>query len=159
MVCLSHDNFVLSFSQNCFHRIYILHCVYQTCLYYHCLFLFFIFWNCYPCNLNPLSANRTKWWNLLKQFVGNLPTNCLSVFNHFVKLALKGLKLESHLQIYCCYLLQNESPLEVMKNTFYFMSKALFVLEIFSFFYLTFWYCRKNGLIRELTLTSNFMTS
>ena len=27
----------------------------------------------------------------LKQFVGKLPTNCLSVFDHFVKLALKGL--------------------------------------------------------------------
>ena len=27
----------------------------------------------------------------LKQFVGNLPMNCLSVFNHFVKLTLKGL--------------------------------------------------------------------
>ena len=41
--------------------------------------------------LNHLSANPTKWSNTLKQFVGNLPTNCLSVFNHFVKLALKGL--------------------------------------------------------------------
>ena len=29
--------------------------------------------------LNPLSANPTKWSNTLKQFVGNLPTNCLSV--------------------------------------------------------------------------------
>ena len=28
----------------------------------------------------------------LKQFVGNLSTNCLSVFDHFVRLALKGLK-------------------------------------------------------------------
>ena len=27
----------------------------------------------------------------LKQFIGNLPTNCLSVFDHFVGLALKGL--------------------------------------------------------------------
>ena len=27
----------------------------------------------------------------LKQFVGKLPTNCLSVFEHFVELALKGL--------------------------------------------------------------------
>ena len=27
----------------------------------------------------------------LKQFVGKLPTNCLSVFDHFVGLALKGL--------------------------------------------------------------------
>ena len=42
--------------------------------------------------LNPLSANPTKWSNTLKQFVGNLPTNCLSAFDHFVKLALKGLK-------------------------------------------------------------------
>ena len=41
--------------------------------------------------INPLSANPTKWPNTLKQFVGKLPTNCLSVFGHFVKLALKGL--------------------------------------------------------------------
>ena len=40
---------------------------------------------------NPLSASRTKWSNTLKQFVGKLPTNCWSVFNHFVGLALKGL--------------------------------------------------------------------
>ena len=26
---------------------------------------------------NPLSTNFTKWSNTLKQFVGNLPTNCL----------------------------------------------------------------------------------
>ena len=41
--------------------------------------------------INPLSANPTKWSNTLKQFVGNLPTNCLSVFDYFVKLVLKGL--------------------------------------------------------------------
>ena len=40
---------------------------------------------------NPLSTNPTKWSNTLKQFVGKLPTNCLSVFDHFVILALKGL--------------------------------------------------------------------
>ena len=27
--------------------------------------------------INPLRANSTKWSNTLKQFVGNLPTNCL----------------------------------------------------------------------------------
>ena len=43
--------------------------------------------------INPLSANPTKLWNTLKQFVGNLPTNCLSVFDHFLGLALKGLEL------------------------------------------------------------------
>ena len=29
--------------------------------------------------LNPLSANATKWSYTIKQFVGKLPTNCLSV--------------------------------------------------------------------------------
>ena len=53
----------------------------------------------------PLGANPTKWSNRLKQFVGkttkwsktlknfvvNLSTNYLSVFDRFVRLALKGL--------------------------------------------------------------------
>ena len=44
-------------------------------------------------DFNPLSANPTKWSNTLKHFVGNLPTNCLSVFDHFVRLRLiKGLR-------------------------------------------------------------------
>ena len=41
---------------------------------------------------NPLIANPTKWPNTLKQFVDKLPVNSLSVFSHFIKLALKGLK-------------------------------------------------------------------
>ena len=43
-------------------------------------------------DFNALSADFTKWSNTLKQFVGNLLTNCLTVFDHFVGLALKGLK-------------------------------------------------------------------
>ena len=43
-------------------------------------------------NFNPLSANPTKWSKTLKQFVGKLSTNSLSVFDHFVNLTLKGLK-------------------------------------------------------------------
>ena len=42
-------------------------------------------------DINPLSANPTKWSNTLKKFVCKLPTNYLSVFDHFVGLALKGL--------------------------------------------------------------------
>ena len=42
-------------------------------------------------NLNPLNANPEKWSNTLKQIIGNLPTICLSVFDHFMNLALKGL--------------------------------------------------------------------
>ena len=43
---------------------------------------------------NPLSANFTKWSNTLKQLVSKLPTICLSVFDHFVGLALKVLMLQ-----------------------------------------------------------------
>ena len=41
---------------------------------------------------NPLRANPIKWSKVLKQFVDKLPTSCLSVFDRFVWLALKGLK-------------------------------------------------------------------
>ena len=51
-------------------------------------------------NLNPLSTNFTKWSNTLKQFVGQLPTKCLSVFDHFVGLALKGLSLISEFRVF-----------------------------------------------------------
>ena len=45
--------------------------------------------------VNPLSANPRTWSNTLKQFVGNSPTNCLSVFDHFVILGLKWLTVTS----------------------------------------------------------------
>ena len=39
--------------------------------------------------INLLSTNPTRWSNTLKQFVGNFPTNCLILFDHFVRLALR----------------------------------------------------------------------
>ena len=38
---------------------------------------------------NPLSVNPKKWSNTLKQFIGNFPANCLSMFDHFVGFVLK----------------------------------------------------------------------
>ena len=55
--------------------------------------------------LNLLSVNPTKWPNILKQLVGNLPTNCLSVFDHFVKLALKDLIFRTILTVYSILLM------------------------------------------------------
>ena len=52
--------------------------------------------------LNPLSTNPTKWSKIL-QFVGNLPTNCLSVFDHIVGLALKGLRYFGNKQLQYVY--------------------------------------------------------
>ena len=42
--------------------------------------------------INPLSANPTKWLNT-KTICRQPPMNCLSVFDHFRRLALKGLIL------------------------------------------------------------------
>ena len=61
-----------------------------------------------PTRINPLSANPTKWSNTLKQFVGNLRTNYLSVFDHFVKLALKGLNW-IFLSAHFCQISQRET--------------------------------------------------
>ena len=69
-------------------------------------------------NLNPLSANPTKWSNTLKQFVVNLPTNFLSVFDHFVKLALKELRMPN---------LKNEKSFKVNQKTFFITFKGLLV--------------------------------
>ena len=46
----------------------------------------------------PLSPNPRKWLNKLRQSVGKLPTNCLSVFDHFAGLALKGILLNTKLE-------------------------------------------------------------
>ena len=45
--------------------------------------------------VKPLSTNSKKRLNTLKQFVDNLPTNSLSVFDYFVGLAPKRVKLPS----------------------------------------------------------------
>ena len=45
---------------------------------------------------NPISDNPTKWSNTLTR---KLPTNCLSVYDHFVKLTPKELTERSHLRV------------------------------------------------------------
>ena len=57
------------------------------------------------CIFNSLCANFTKWSNTLKQFIGKLPTNCFSVFGHFVRLVLK--ELNSYLANWWCYKLDD----------------------------------------------------
>ena len=49
--------------------------------------------------INPFSANPTKRPKTLIQFVAKLPPKCLSVFDHFVKLALKELNKMQHYQL------------------------------------------------------------
>ena len=53
----------------------------------------------------------------------------------------------------------DESPLNVMKNMFYFALKALLFFEIFTFFYWSFGCVEKMMMIRKLGLIPTFMTS
>ena len=68
----------------------------------------------------PLSANFTKWSNRLKQLVGNLPTNCLSVFDYFVGLALKRLTRAS-LSSRLSYKVYQAVPISTMIQLNYFI--------------------------------------
>ena len=68
------------------------------------------------CHVNPLSANFTKWPNTLKQFVGNFPTNSLSVFDHFVGLALKGWRLDYLIRILRSLLISSISHRGIRKR-------------------------------------------
>ena len=72
---------------------------------------------------NPLSANFTKWSNTLKQFVGKLPTNCLSEFEHFVGLALKRLNAPK---------LLNDLLVQVTIKLYYFNINTIAVSNFFS---------------------------
>ena len=47
----------------------------------------------------------------------------------------------------------------MMKNVFYFIWNALFVIKIFKVLSQLFNHVEKNGLIRNITLITKFMTS
>ena len=86
-------------------------------------------------SVNPLRPTSTKWSNTLTHFVGRLPTNCLSVFYHFVGLALKRftwpfLNRNVH---------GNWVEIKQLLNGFYFSSVILF------------WNCKKALPNREVT--------
>ena len=62
-----------------------------------------------------------------------------------------ALKLDSHLPKKCFYICFNESPLKLMKNAFYFILKALFVLKIFKFLSYIFVMWKKRLNQKDLT--------
>ena len=86
--------------------------------------------------VNPLSPNLTKWSNILKLFIGNLPTNCLSVFGHFVGLALKVL-------------------IRLMLKAWNMLRSALSCLRIFLKFYVIFWNLRTALFNKFLTVAAS----
>ena len=69
-----------------------------------------------------------------------------------------GIRKKSFRKI--CGICVIESPLKMMKNVFYFIVKALFVLKIFKFFSRHFGHIgKKPDLIRKIRSFSKFMTS
>ena len=101
--------------------------------------------------------------------------NCIIMFQHIKKsrisyyvdvcypptapfgvIATRNLKSESHLPKKCVISLI-ESLLKLMKNAFYFILKALYVLKIFLFFSRLFGHVAKTTWLERLTL--KFMTA
>ena len=65
-------------------------------------------------------------------------TSLLTSFRGWLKVGLSSSRQNS----FICF---NESPLKMMKNAFYFIWKALFVLKIFKFFSWVFGYIEKTA--------------
>ena len=62
--------------------------------------------------------------------------NRLTLLQKYIKLASKtvnSLKSDPHLPKKFCFICFIESPLQMMKNAFYFILKALFILEVLNF--------------------------
>ena len=95
MTVLYHDQIIKTIHRKTFWRIKILkEAVFVVCeVDWQICKQNLLCWSAKVIHFNPLNASRKKWANTLKQFVGKLPMNCLSVFDHFVKLAFKGLTL------------------------------------------------------------------
>ena len=55
---------------------------------------YFLIW------INPLSSNPTEWSNVLKTIRQQWSTDCLSVFDYFIKSMLKGSPLKSFLMFF-----------------------------------------------------------
>ena len=71
--------------------------------------------------------------------------------------ATNSLKSDSYPPKKCVFWF-NESPLKMMKNAFFHLT-SLFRSQDIHVFIMTFWTCRKNGLIRKIRLISEFMMS
>ena len=113
-----------------------------------------------PCKIssrfaNPASFRRLKAWvsskNIFKTSLRCLFADWESLIKRFWQ--LNFLKAHSLRQF-----LAAESPLKMMKNAFYFMSKVSFVLKIFSFLSWLFGHLAKR-LDKKWRLILNFMTS
>ena len=61
------------------------------------------------------------------------------------KLKRLNSKSDSHLPNKIMFMCFDEGPLKMMKNTFYFVLKALVILKIFKFMYWLFGHVEKTG--------------
>ena len=87
-------------------------------------------------------------------------TNLVSFWDFYLFELIFLLKLYSNLppKIVICFI---ENPLKMMKNTFCFVLKALFILKTYKFLSWLFVHVEKmkNGLMRKIRLVLKFMTS
>ena len=114
--------------------------------------------NCNKCK-EPMSLENT---NHVETCVVHIDANKIKVMGNFCDrlwtLFISVLKWDSHLpkKIIICF---NDSPSKIMKNAFYFILKAIFVLKIFKFLSWLFGHAEKAAwLERLIRLISKFRT-
>ena len=102
--------------------------------------------------LNGYSAWKVFAWNYGILICGSVK---VFEFSQSVLIFNVGLSLSKKI----CDICVIGSPLKMIKNVFYFVLKALFILKIFRFLSRHIGHLEKNGLIRKIRLTSKIMTS
>ena len=73
-----------------------------------------------------LIAGLQNWLYLIKELMELTGFWCVDINSGKLEVGLSSFKI-------FCFICLIESPLKVMKNAFYFISKALLVLKIFKF--------------------------
>ena len=114
-----------------------------------------VHWKRHSCiSFNPLSANHTKMAKYTETIRRVLWTNCLSVFDHFVELALKGLTnvFEQQILLFLIYFFSMFSFDPILRT-----SQNLWFSDIFRG-RASRKYCwgENNGLTRKVTRTCPF---
>ena len=108
-------------------------------------------------NLKILQSawQRTLIAQKMKFFITDFFSKCDQICRKLVTFSEEILKVRFSPSKNFGFIYFNENLLKMMKNSFYFMLKALFDLEIFTFSVLTFGLCRKMA--GQLWLISKFL--
>ena len=109
-----------------------------------------------------MTMNKTFWAHLLRaglKFSFDLGLSLSALFRpkfiSFTEVLLSWVTGTKDMSSAVCFICLNESPLKMMKNAFYFISKVLFVLKIFKFLSRAFGHVGKTAWLERQSKLQN----